>query len=52
MGRLRFFNEIIRKAPINRGQDERPIIVKMAIHRVSCLNRTVFVYSFIFLWID
>ncbi|MEH1769885.1 hypothetical protein [Nostoc sp.] len=43
---------IDRKDPINRGQDERQIIVKTAIHRFSCLNRTVFVYSFMFLWID
>ncbi|MEH1854103.1 MAG: hypothetical protein V7L11_21045 [Nostoc sp.] len=43
---------IDRKDAIYRGQDERRIIVKTAIHRVSCLKRTVFVYSFIFLWID
>ncbi|WP_292699114.1 MULTISPECIES: hypothetical protein [unclassified Nostoc] len=28
-----------RKDAINRCQDERPIIVETAIHRVSCLNR-------------
>ncbi|WP_292709689.1 MULTISPECIES: hypothetical protein [unclassified Nostoc] len=28
-----------RKDAINRRQDERPIIVETAIHRVSCLNR-------------
>ncbi|MEH2175639.1 hypothetical protein [Nostoc sp.] len=30
-----------RKDSINRRQDKRPIIVLTAIHRVSCLNRTV-----------
>ncbi len=29
------------KDAINRRQDERLIIVETAIHRVSCLNRTV-----------
>ncbi|MEH2057136.1 MAG: hypothetical protein V7K97_13440 [Nostoc sp.] len=29
------------KDTINRRQDERLIIVETAIHRVSCLNRTV-----------
>jgi hypothetical protein len=29
------------KNAINRRQDERLIIVETAIHRVSCLNRTV-----------
>ncbi|MCL6750745.1 hypothetical protein KBT16_07010 [Nostoc sp. CCCryo 231-06] len=29
------------KDAINRRQDKRLIIVKTAIHRVSCLNRTV-----------
>ncbi|WP_334703600.1 hypothetical protein [Nostoc sp.] len=31
-----------RKDAINHRQDERLIIVKTAIHRVSCLDRTVF----------
>ena len=30
-----------RKDAINRRQDEKMIIVETAIHRVSCLNRTV-----------
>ncbi|MEH2035493.1 hypothetical protein [Nostoc sp.] len=30
-----------RKDAINSHQDERLIIVETAIHRVSCLNRTV-----------
>ncbi|MCW5313863.1 hypothetical protein GTQ43_08600 [Nostoc sp. KVJ3] len=30
-----------RKDAINRRQDEKIIIVETAIHRVSCLNRTV-----------
>ncbi|MBN3910036.1 MAG: hypothetical protein HWQ35_26890 [Nostoc sp. NMS1] len=30
-----------RKDAINRRQDERPIIVETAIHRVSFFNRTV-----------
>jgi hypothetical protein len=34
-----------RKDPINRRQDERLIIVETAIHRVSCLNRTVLPYT-------
>ncbi|WP_257797997.1 hypothetical protein [Nostoc edaphicum] len=32
---------LARKDAINRRQDERLIIVETAIHRVSCLNRTV-----------
>ncbi|QFS42661.1 hypothetical protein [Nostoc sphaeroides] len=32
---------IDHKSAINRRQDERLIIVETAIHRVSCLNRTV-----------
>ncbi|MDZ8263846.1 hypothetical protein [Nostoc sp. ChiQUE01b] len=32
---------IDRKDTIDRRQDERLIIVETAIHRVSCLNRTV-----------
>ncbi|MEH1767524.1 MAG: hypothetical protein V7L30_13910 [Nostoc sp.] len=32
---------IERKYLINRRQDERLILVKTAIHRVSCLNRKV-----------
>ncbi|MEH1916785.1 hypothetical protein [Nostoc sp.] len=31
-----------RKDAINHRQDERLIIVETAIHRVSCLDRTVF----------
>ncbi|MCW5316374.1 hypothetical protein GTQ43_21900 [Nostoc sp. KVJ3] len=32
------------KDAINRRQDEKMIIVETAIHRVSCLNRTVLEY--------
>ncbi|WP_158680496.1 hypothetical protein [Nostoc sp. 'Lobaria pulmonaria (5183) cyanobiont'] len=39
--RLRFFDENSRSQRRDRRQDERPIIVETAIHRVSYLNRTV-----------
>ncbi|MCW5316893.1 hypothetical protein GTQ43_24675 [Nostoc sp. KVJ3] len=40
--RLRLFDEKIdSQDAINRRQDEALIILKTAIYRVSCLNRTV-----------
>ncbi|MCL6753417.1 hypothetical protein KBT16_21580 [Nostoc sp. CCCryo 231-06] len=46
--RLRLFDENNNpKDAINRRQDEGLIIVKTAIYRVSCLNRTVLISGLI-----